>query len=78
MSLYLSRDELAELVGCDPRSKACMRKWLDKRGWPYVETRSGFPQVSRKYHDDRLAGTAKNSKLTSEPDFSSFRFGAAT
>lgn len=73
MSTYLTRDELAELVGCQPTSKACMRRWLDRNGWPYQPNRAGFPVVSRRYHDDRLSGHRRDTKLTSEPDFSGFK-----
>lgn len=71
-STYLSRDELAELVGCSPRSVACMRRWLDRHGWIYQENRAGFPNVSRVYHDERMLGKTRNTQLTDEPDFSGF------
>lgn len=73
LSTYLSRKELAELVGCNERSTACMRRWLDKYHWIYQENRVGFPQVSRAYHDERMLGVTHASKLTEEPDFSMFK-----
>ena len=59
MSRYLTRDELAELVGCSPRSLTCMKRWLDKNRWPHAVNIAGVPQVSREYHDARMGGTDK-------------------
>lgn len=53
---YLSASELASLIGCKQNSHACMRRWLNKKGWPFEENRAGFPQVSRDYHDARMHG----------------------
>ena len=65
---YLSATQLAELIGCAKNSFACMRRWLDRNGWPYVKSISGFPKVSVSYHDARMNGTAK-SNMELEPDF---------
>lgn len=72
ISEYLSAAELASLIGCRPNSLACMKRWLAKNGWPYVENIRGFPQVWRKYHDVRMSGTAQVSTEAQrvEPDFS--------
>jgi hypothetical protein len=56
MNIYLSADELAELIGCRPNSYACMRRYLTKYGWPFAQNLRGFPIVSRAYHDARLSG----------------------
>lgn len=70
---YLSRAELAELVGCKERSTACMRRWLDRNEWVYEPNRAGFPMVSRQYHDERMLGRTTTEKLSDEPDFSIFK-----
>lgn len=73
MSRYMTRDELAELVGCLPTSSACMKRWLTKNQWPFVSNIAGFPQVAREYHDARMCGTgASPVASTEEPDFSAF------
>lgn len=76
MSAYLTAQELAEMIGCEPNSFACMRRYLKKHGWPYEPNLRGFPQVSRAYHDARMAGRisqdAKNDDFA-EPDFSMFK-----
>jgi hypothetical protein len=72
---YLTADELAELIGCAPTSFACMRRYLDRRGWPFEPNLRGFPRVSRAYHDARLSGAAApgpTSTVDVEPDFSMF------
>ncbi|WP_158214933.1 DUF4224 domain-containing protein [Herbaspirillum aquaticum] len=69
---YLGAHELATLVGCLPGSKACMRRWLDRNGWPYECNRVGFPLVSRAYHDARLAGASVDvtqAEQRVEPNF---------
>jgi hypothetical protein len=58
LSAFLSRDELAELVGCEPTSRACMRRWLSKHGWPFEVDRNNFPKVLRSYYDARMTGSA--------------------
>lgn len=58
MSQYLTADELAELVGCKPGSKACQRRWLDRHKWPYETNLAGFPCVARAYYDQRMLGLA--------------------
>ncbi|MCI1005192.1 DUF4224 domain-containing protein [Herbaspirillum sp. C7C8] len=68
---YLSAQELSALIGCRPNSLACMRRWLTKNEWPYVENIRGFPQVWRKYHDARMFGGSLIASEThrTEPDF---------
>lgn len=76
MDIYLSCDELAALIGCGPNSYACMRRYLSRNAWPFEPNLRGFPRVSRKYHDARLAGqlvpAPTNSASSDEPDFSMF------
>ncbi|PYC28780.1 DUF4224 domain-containing protein [Pseudomonas mosselii] len=43
----LSDEELAELTGYKARSY--QRRWLEERGWTFVETHSGRPLVGRYY-----------------------------
>jgi len=71
MDPYLLATELAGLVGCQPNSYACMRRWLDRQAWPYVTSVSGFPSVSRAFHDSVMLGKQSAPAASSEPDFSS-------
>jgi hypothetical protein len=73
--MYLSADELADLIGCEPNSYACMRRYLVKYNWPFEQNLRGFPRVARAYHDARMAGqssVAAQLEMASEPDFSMF------
>lgn len=56
--MYLSSDQLADLIDCAPNSFACMRRWLERNDWPFATSISGFPKVSKAYHDSRLSGTS--------------------
>ncbi|VWB76928.1 hypothetical protein BLA6993_03639 [Burkholderia lata] len=58
MSLYLTTPELAELVGCKPRSHACMKRWLERNHWPFAVNIAGVPLVAREYYDARMTGAA--------------------
>lgn len=70
-SRYLTRDELAELVGCQPRSLACMRRWLERNGWAHAVNIAGVPMVARDYFIARMNGTASaKHEHAEEPDFS--------
>ncbi|MEN8511999.1 DUF4224 domain-containing protein [Burkholderia sp. RS02] len=74
MSLYLSTVELAELVGCRPRSLACMKRWLERNHWPYVVNIAGVPLVAREYYAARMNGTAPPARrpraaAQDEPNF---------
>lgn len=71
MSKYLTRDEIAELVGCQARSLGCMRRWLARNKWPFETNIDGVPQVSREYHDARMSGSAMHVRAAEEqePDF---------
>lgn len=57
MSIYLTTPELAELVGCKPRSHACMKRWLERNHWPFAVNIAGVPLVAREYYDARMTGT---------------------
>lgn len=73
MNNYLSAVELAALVGCQQNSYACMRRWLERGKWPFEKSISGFPKVSRSYHDARMSG-ANPAQIKTEgrvaPNFS--------
>ncbi|HDR9028726.1 TPA: DUF4224 domain-containing protein [Burkholderia vietnamiensis] len=74
MSLYVSRDQLAELVGCRPRSLACMKRWLERHHWPHAVNIAGVPLVSREYYEARMNGTSPAESLhkvvaEEEPNF---------
>ncbi len=76
MSDYLTAAELAEMIGCEANSFACMRRYLKKNGWPFEPNLRGFPKVSRLYHQARMSGKldkqAENDDFA-EPDFSMFK-----
>lgn len=71
---YLSRDELAALVECLPTSRACMRRWLQRNGWPFETDRNGFPKVLRAYYDQRLTGKSPAAPAAgaTEPNYAIF------
>jgi hypothetical protein len=54
--MYLTPQQLADLIDCAPTSYACMKRWLTRNDWPYVVGLSGLPKVSVAYHDARLSG----------------------
>ncbi|KGB99766.1 DUF4224 domain-containing protein [Burkholderia cepacia] len=67
MSLYLTTSELAELVGCKPRSHACMKRWLERNHWPFAVNIAGVPLVAREYYDARMKGTAPQATNARRP-----------
>ncbi|WP_412021925.1 DUF4224 domain-containing protein [Burkholderia cepacia] len=74
MSLYLTTAELGELVGCKPRSHACMKRWLERNHWPFAVNIAGVPLVAREYYDARMNGTAPSARRSRaaapyEPNF---------
>jgi len=69
-STYLTAGELADLIECESNSFACMRRWLDRNAWPYAKSITGFPKVSRAYHDARMSGASPQAtELEFEPNF---------
>lgn len=79
MTRYLTVSDLAELIGCSPHSFACMRRYLARNNWPFEPNIRGFPQVSREYHDGRMAGSVLAGNTTEEgdePDFTMFKAAA--
>lgn len=74
MNNFVTCDELAALIGCQPTSRACMRRWLIKNQWPFEQDRNGFPKVLRNYYEQRMMGAAPvlPKDCTNEPDFSCF------
>ncbi|MBC3864223.1 DUF4224 domain-containing protein [Undibacterium jejuense] len=68
--MYLSAEQLSDLIGCEPKSFACMRRWLKKNGWPFVQSINGFPKVAISYHHARMNGQLKSENESEfEPDF---------
>lgn len=74
ITLFVSSDELAALIGCQPTSRACMRRWLKKHEWPFEEDRNRFPKVLRSYYEQRMMGTSPKLPKTgaNEPNYSCF------
>jgi len=69
MSPYLSRDELAELLGCAPHSYATMAKRLRAAGIPFVTVPGACPRVLRKVHDAILSGERPAASRAARPNF---------
>ncbi len=51
----LSDEELTELTGY--KARGYQRRWLQERGWVFVESRSGRPLVGRQYVRMKLGVT---------------------
>ncbi|WP_236177114.1 DUF4224 domain-containing protein [Pseudomonas qingdaonensis] len=61
----LSDEELAELTGY--KARGYQRRWLEERGWVFVETRSGRPLVGRHYVRMKLGVTLEVVPMTPPP-----------
>lgn len=61
----LSDEELAELTGY--RARGYQRRWLEQRGWVFVETRSGRPLVGRHYVRMKLGVTLEVVPMAPPP-----------
>jgi len=48
----LSDEELADLTGY--KARGWQRRWLNERGWHFVESRGGRPLVGRQYAHIKL------------------------
>lgn len=74
MSNYMTAQELAEMIECEPTSYACMRRYLKRNGWPFEPNLRGFPQVSRDYHRARMHGMIEATNDSAfEPNMAAFR-----
>lgn len=55
-SLFLTKDELADLTG---RRKGKLQvEWLRKHGWRFDTNACGAPKVARAYFEQRMVGEA--------------------
>ncbi|HBD33148.1 MAG TPA: hypothetical protein DC084_06090 [Cupriavidus sp.] len=74
MGVFLTADELADVIGCASNSYACMRRHLARNGVPFIPNLRGFPQVDRSYFEARMRGMAQavasDTAAEVEPDFS--------
>ena len=61
----LSDEELVELTGY--KARGYQRRWLEERGWVFVETRSGRPLVGRHYVRMKLGLTLEVVPMTPPP-----------
>lgn len=61
----LSDEELAELTGY--KARGYQRRWLEERGWVFVETRSGRPLVGRHYVRMKLGVTLEVVPMKQPP-----------
>jgi hypothetical protein len=53
-TMYLTAEELSELVGCKPNQRSRMTTWLTARGWKFEVNSSGLPRVARAHHDKKM------------------------
>lgn len=61
----LSDEELVELTGY--KARGYQRRWLEERGWMFVETRSGRPLVGRHYVRMKLGVTLEVVSMKPPP-----------
>ncbi|EST15310.1 hypothetical protein EDP1_1820 [Pseudomonas putida S610] len=61
----LSDEELAALTGY--KARGYQRRWLEERGWVFVETRSGRPLVGRHYVRMKLGVTLEVVSMKPPP-----------
>lgn len=61
----LSDEELVELTGY--KARGYQRRWLEERGWVFVETRSGRPLVGRHYVRMKLGMTLEIVSMAAPP-----------
>lgn len=69
MSPYLTRDELAALLGCAPTSYATMVRRLLAAGIPHIPMPGACPRVSRQVHDAILRGERPSPARAARPNF---------
>ncbi|MBA6066139.1 DUF4224 domain-containing protein [Pseudomonas mosselii] len=62
----LSNEELTELTGY--KARGYQRRWLEERGWVFVETRSGRPLVGRYYVRMKLGVGLEVAPIAPPPD----------
>lgn len=61
----LSDEELADLTGY--KARGWQRRWLNDRGWHFVESRGGRPLVGRQYARMKLGAALEVVQLTPPP-----------
>ncbi|HDS1708411.1 DUF4224 domain-containing protein [Pseudomonas putida] len=61
----LSDEELANLTGY--KTRGWQRRWLNDRGWHFVESRGGRPLVGRQYARTKLGVTLEVVSLAPPP-----------
>jgi len=71
VSLFLSREELADLSGCKRRSNVAA--WLTANGYKFETAADGWPRVLKAALDAKLMPTnARRTMRRTEPDFSAY------
>lgn len=72
MSMFLNRDEIAELTGF--KHKAKQRDWLVESGFKFTIRADGFPCVLRSHIEKSLGGSLETKRLSLvEPDADALR-----
>ena len=66
---YLTREELAALLGCAPTSYATMARRLRAAGIPHIVMPGACPRVARSVHDALLRGERVASASAARPNF---------
>ena len=67
--MYLTRDELAQLLGCAPTSYATMARRLTALGIPHLVVPGQCPRVLRSVHDSILSGERPRPVQAVQPNF---------
>lgn len=69
MSLYLTREELAQACECAATSYRTMERRLTAMGWPHQPRPGACPLVLRSVHDAILAGQQPAAAARARPNF---------
>jgi hypothetical protein len=75
-SLFLSKDEVAELTGY--KLPAHQGRWLKEHGWVFERNATNRPIVGRDYARSRLGGARQAAAVQSPSSTPRPNFGALT
>lgn len=75
-SLFLSKDEVAELTGY--KLPAHQGRWLKEHGWVFERNATNRPIVGRDYARSRLGGARQAATVQSPSSTPRPNFGALT
>lgn len=67
-ALFLEAEEVETLTGFKSPARQC--KWLQEKGWRFVQSGSGRPVVARRYAEKMLGcGVDEGRDLAPQPNF---------